>query len=114
MAKHDEDLWLALGEEIEPATELKPAVLRGSQEFAMWMHNPITAAFFAYLGDDEVYLKDLIVELVIYGQVRKDAQGINESADVQRGRLLALRDLQRITLADIAEFYRQKRGAIVS
>lgn len=115
MATHHQDLWLALGTELEETAEDmahdRPPALRGAQEFMLWMHNPLTQAFFAFLGDQESNFKDAVTEMFIYGQVTDADPKPDKNPDVWRGRILTLRDLQRITLGQIAAFYREKAVA---
>ena len=77
--------------------------------FNLWRHNPVTAAFLHYLGDQADNFRD--VAMVLWEDGRLDATNPHEAlnANVLRGRTLALRELQRITVGDIREFYRQKR-----
>ena len=70
------------------------------QEFQLFRHNPITAAYLLYLGDQVDAFRTAVGDLLEAGQ-------LDRQADVIRGRLLTLRELQNLALDDIRNFYRQ-------
>jgi hypothetical protein len=83
-----------------------PFLDMGEREFAMWMHNPITAAFFRYLDDQVAVLRDRAADLVEGGVfMGADKRYEDASIEVVRGKLRALRGLQGIALGDIQGFY---------
>jgi hypothetical protein len=71
------------------------------QEFQLFRHNPITAAYLLYLGDQVDAFRTAVGDLLEAGQ-------LDRQADVIRGRLLTLRELQNLALDDIRNFYRQE------
>lgn len=99
MADHHEDLFLAM----------KPL------EWAQWMHHPITEAFFVFLADQEGNFLEAITNRFVAGMLYENGGAVDgdsqeRNASVLRGRVIALRETQRITLADLQAFYRGKRG----
>lgn len=99
MADHHEELMLCLTQ----------------QEWAQWQHNPVTAAFFVFLEDQETNFMDNIAERFVAGMLyeKGGSDGVDSqdhNASVLRGRVIALRETRRITLADLQAFYRDKRG----
>lgn len=79
----------------------------GEQEFKLWMHNPLTRAFFEYLGHQYAAFRETAAELVEAGAFHLGAREELQNPDVVRGQLLATRHLHRITLTDIQGFYAQ-------
>ncbi len=78
----------------------------GEQEFMMWTHNPITAAYLQFMDDQLVLWRENAADLVENGAFRNPDQRHEDSnPDVVRGKLLAMRQLRGITLADIQSFY---------
>lgn len=71
------------------------------QEYMLWRHNPITAAYLSYLGDLTETFRSSAADLL-------EAGTLAAQADVIRGRLLNLRELQNLSLDDIRNFYRQE------
>ena len=70
------------------------------QEFQLWRHNPITAAYLRYLGDQIEAFRTAAADLLEAGNL--------DRSDVIRGRLLTLRELQNLSLDDVQNFYRQE------
>lgn len=70
------------------------------QEFNLWRHNPVTAAYLQYLADLRAALRTAASDLLEAGNLDKP--------DVIRGRLLILQELHDLTLADIHGFYRHE------
>ena len=71
------------------------------QEFQLWRHNPITAGYLQYLGDQVEAFRTAAADLLEAGR-------LTPQADELRGRLLILRELHNLTLDDIRGFYRQE------
>ena len=71
------------------------------QEFNLWRHNPLTSAYLSYLGDQIEAFRTAAADLLEQGN-------LEPQADVLRGRLLTLRELQTLTLPDIHNFYRNE------
>ncbi len=79
-------------------------------EFNLWRHNPITAGFLAFLGDQRANMRDAVADLVETG--RFSAEGPTDAnLHYLRGRLDILRELQGITVAHIQGFYREEEAA---
>ena len=70
------------------------------QEFQLWRHNPITAAYLRYLGDQIEAFRTAAADLLEAGNL--------DRSDVIRGRLLTLRELQNLSLDDVQNFYRHE------
>lgn len=77
----------------------------GAQEWAMWQHTPITAAFLQFLDDQITVWREIAADLVEAGAYRLDSPHEDTNPDVVRGKLLALRQLRGITLENIQAFY---------
>lgn len=71
------------------------------QSFNLWRHNPITAAYLAYLGDQVEAFRTAVADLLEQGE-------LNRQADVLRGRILTLRELHDLELQHIHNFYRNQ------
>lgn len=71
------------------------------QAYNLWRHNPITAAYLAYLQDQVDAFRTAAADLLEDGKL--DAQ-----AEVLRGRILTLRELHSLALSDIHNFYRNE------
>ena len=70
------------------------------EEFQLWRHNPITAAYLRYLGDQIEAFRTAAADLLEAGNL--------DRSDVIRGRLLTLRELQNLSLDDVQNFYRHE------
>ena len=70
----------------------------------LWRHNPITAAYLLYLGDQAEAFRTAAADLL-------EAGTLAGQADVIRGRLNNLRELQTLSLGAIQNFYRQDSQA---
>ena len=81
----------------------------GDQEFRLWQHNPITAAFFAYLEHRIASSRDVAADLVEVGGFVAGARPELQNIDVVRGQIVCLRALHGITLSDIQGFYGQEQ-----
>lgn len=71
------------------------------QEFQLWRHNPITAAYLLYLNDQAEAFRTAAADLLESG-------ALAQQADVIRGRLLVLRELHTLSLDVIQNFYRHE------
>ena len=71
------------------------------QEYQLWRHNPITAAYLNYLGDQLTAFRTAAADLLEAGK-------LEPGADVLRGQILTLRELHDLQLSDIRGFYRQE------
>jgi len=71
------------------------------ETYQLWRHSPITAAYLLYLGDQVDAFRVAAADLL-------EAGALNSQADVLRGRLATLRELQTLKLNDIRNFYRHE------
>lgn len=71
------------------------------ETFHQFCHHPIMAAYLNYLGDQVEAFRTAAADLL-------EAGHLDRQADVLRGRLLTLRELQNLSLDDIRNFYRQE------
>jgi hypothetical protein len=71
------------------------------QEYHLWRHNPITAAYLKYLDDQAEAFRTAAADLL-------EAGTLGAQADTIRGRILTLRELQTLSLGVIQNFYRQE------
>ena len=74
------------------------------QEYHLWRHNPVTAAYLKYLGDQAEAFRTAAADLLEAGQLLPQA-------DTIRGRILTLRELQTLSLDGIQNFYRHEDTA---
>jgi hypothetical protein len=70
------------------------------ESFHLWRHNPVTAAYLRYLGDQVEAFRTAAADLLEAGNL--------DRSDVIRGRLMTLRELQNLSLDDIRNFYRHE------
>lgn len=77
----------------------------GEQEFMLWQHNPISAAYLQFLDDQVAVWREIAADLLEAGAFRLGDPAEDRNPDVVRGKLLALRELRGITLTDIQGFY---------
>ena len=71
------------------------------QEYNLWRHNPITATYLEYLKDQADAFRTAAADLL-------EAGNLAPQADMIRGRILTLRELQTLSLGVIQNFYRQE------
>lgn len=71
------------------------------QEYQLWRHNPITAAYLLYLDDLAKSFREAAADLLEAGQLMPQAEVI-------RGRLLTLRELNTLSLDALQRLYRQE------
>lgn len=69
--------------------------------YNLWRHNPITAAYLLYLGDQIEAFRTAAIDLL-------EAGALDKQAEMLRGRIITLRELQNLSLDDIRNFYRQE------
>jgi hypothetical protein len=74
------------------------------EAYHLWRHGPITAAYLLYLGDQVEAFRTAAADLL-------EAGTLDKQAEVVRGRILTLRELQNLALSDIQNFYRQEDTA---
>ena len=71
------------------------------QEYQLWRHNPITDAYLKYLADQAEAFRTAAADLLESGNLA-------QQADMIRGRILTLRELQTLSLGVIQNFYRHE------
>ncbi len=77
------------------------------QEFRLWQHEPITRAFLQYLDDQVANWRELAADIVEIGGFTAGDRLEGRNPDVVRGKIVALKELRRLTLAEIQDFYRE-------
>lgn len=77
----------------------------GEQEFRLWQHSPITAAFFQFMDDQVASWRENAADLLEMGAFIPGAREQDRNPDVVRGRILALRELREIELETIQGAY---------
>lgn len=70
----------------------------------LWRHNPITAAYLLFLEDQAQSFRTAAMDLL-------EAGTLVPQADMIRGRLANLRELQTLSLGAIQNFYRPDNQA---
>lgn len=95
-----------------PTEQTNPFLEMKAQEFALWMHSPVTAAFFQFLKDQHVNWREIAGELVENGAFRLNAVHEDQNPDVVRGKMLTLSMLSGIDLERIQRFYGQEPVAV--
>jgi hypothetical protein len=78
------------------------------QEFALWLHNPITAGFFQFMDDQIASWREMAADLVEAGAFTVGARSQDQNPDVVRGRIVALKELRQITVQTIQGAYGQE------
>ena len=89
-----------------PKDSLRPAhetlfLEMSAQEYHLWRHHPVTAAYLLYLNDLIGSFRESAADLLESGR-------LSPQADELKGRLLTLRELHSLDLGDICNFYRQE------
>lgn len=90
-----------------PEPPPSPLLEIGSQEFAQWMHSPITKGVFQFVDDTIALWRENAADLLEAGAFRLNDPHEDRNPDVVRGKLIALRTLRGITLEEIQGFYGQ-------
>lgn len=80
-----------------------------STEWALWQHNPITAAYLQFMEDQVAVWRELSADLLEAGAYRLNDAHEDRNPDVMRGKLVALKQLRGITLEAIQGFYGKAR-----
>ncbi len=86
----------------------------GEQEYRLWTHNPITAAYLQFIDDQITNWRGLAADCVESGFFRLASPHEDANPDVVRGKMLALRMLRGISLEHIQAFYGQEPPEEVS
>ena len=71
------------------------------QEYHLWRHHPVTAAYLCYLQEQVDAFRTAAADLLEAGQLAPQS-------DLLRGRILTLRELHNLDLETIKNFYRQE------
>jgi hypothetical protein len=75
------------------------------QEWMLWQHGPITAAFLQFQDDQIAVWRELAADLLEAGAFHSGETHEDRNPDVVRGKLIAMRNLRGITLEAIQGFY---------
>lgn len=78
-------------------------------EWQQWRHHPITAAFLAFLRDQQMAWRELAADLVELGAFDPNNPHEDRNPHVVRGKLRLVAMLQQLSVKDIQEFYRGER-----
>lgn len=81
------------------------------QEFRMWQHSTITAAFLQFMDDQIAAFREIGMDLLEAGAFRQNDPHEDRNPDVVRGKLLALKELRQISLDRIQGFYLDQQRA---
>ena len=86
-----------------------PPILEEMNEetFQQWRHHPVTAAFLEFLGDQAMNFREVAMDLWEDGLLDPNSPNPQINANMVRGRVLTLRELQTVALEDIKTFYSQ-------
>ena len=74
------------------------------EAYYVWRHNPVTAAYLQYLSDQAEAFRTAAADLL-------EAGTLAPQAEMLRGRILTLRELQTLSLDVIQNFYRHEDTA---
>lgn len=97
-----------------PTSAENPLLEISDQEWSLWQHNPLTKAFFGFLGDQHTAWRELAADCLESGIFRDGDPHEDRNIDVLRGKLIAFRDLRGITLTAIQGFYGKEPAAEVT
>lgn len=73
--------------------------------YALWRHNPVTAAFLQFLDDQAEAYADAAKDLWIAGRLADPNAPAGMNPEMLRGRYLALTELRDLDLATLKAFY---------
>lgn len=76
-----------------------------SEEFRLWQHHPITAAYLQFLDDYVQQWREIAADLVETGAFEVRNPHEDKNPDVVRGRLITGRLLRQLDLEQIHRFY---------
>jgi hypothetical protein len=83
------------------------------EEFTLWKHNPITAAFLAFLKDQAENWRDQIALIVEYGHFDNTSNDETKNLHIVRGKILAIdgadSGLLGLTVEAMQAFYADER-----
>lgn len=101
MSSQMQDAQTILEEQEQDQPYQNPRVLELTEaEFQQWRHSPISQAFLLFLAHRSESLTRTAAEHYLAGNL-----GAVEQRDPLRGRIMELRDLCIVKLADIQRFY---------
>lgn len=75
------------------------------EEYRMWQHHPITAAYLQFLDDYVEQWRGIAADLVETGAFQLRDPHEDKNPDVVRGRLVTARLLRQLDLEQIHRFY---------
>ena len=79
--------------------------------FMQWKHHPLTAGFFRFMRDQRQNWKDGAMALWENGNLDPDHKSEDLNSNVIRGKVLALAEMDQISLYAIQQFYREASQA---
>lgn len=77
------------------------------QSFGQWKNSPVTKAYLQFLEDQTTVFREAALDLFESGLLDPQNPNPNSNANVIRGRLMTLRELQALELDAIQTFYQQ-------
>ena len=80
----------------------------GDQEWALWLHDPVTASYLQYMDDQIAFYREAVADLLEQGLFAQGHQHQDRNPDVIRGQIVMLRQLRGITAHDMRSFYGQE------
>lgn len=75
------------------------------EEFRLWQHHPITAAYLQFLADMIDRWREIAADMVEEGAFQTRDQHEDKNPDVVRGRIIMMRVLHQIDIKQIQRFY---------
>lgn len=75
------------------------------EAYQLWRHEPVTMAFLQFLADQIDTARDVAADLIEEGLFERGKQEQNLNPDVLRGKIIAWRDLHKLTLQAIHAAY---------
>lgn len=81
------------------------------EEWNQWRHNPITRAYLRFIADQMENFRRQAAWMVENGVFDVTSSQQNRNPHVVRGMLLAMGQLQGLSVKDIQAFYRDEREA---
>lgn len=75
------------------------------QAYQQWRHNPITAGYLQYLDDQIASMREAVADLLEAGMFKIGDQHVDRNPESMRGQIFMLRQLHKLELRQIKEFY---------
>ena len=83
----------------------------GDQEWALWLHDPVTSAYLQYMDDQIAFFRDSIADMMEQGLFVQGHQHQDRNPDVMRGQIVMLRQLRGLSAEAMRSFYGQESPA---